>query len=478
MKIPLLLALFLFPIFSCGNDSKSNQAPAATAPFEAEAGLAPTYLEGIYATSTAPGSSVQNLFDGNPGTIWQTRAGAGPDEGIMLYFQNAQLLDAIEVQANTGSFTEKGMLEIYGNGAIVAQGKPNSSIPLQSKLIKSLFIHIQNTGKESRETINDVEIDTYPDDAAVAISEIVLRDDKGQTMRIVPPKMIKGTAIASSTLNPEAAYSTANLFDGRKEFAWVEGNSATAGVGEVIKFSINDPSVTISAIQIWNGYQRSDEHFESNARLRDFEVEASGAVPNTYTLRDTKGGQRIELATPIKTGNITLLTKSIYPGKLYKDMGISEIVFFEGKAPLQLQTDIPKKFEADIIQKTKGSPLAKLLNHRIFNRMNPDGSTLFQQSLILRSDGTFVVYSSSSDPNDETGTAEQKSYADGNWELLSADAQQARVKIFGRWTDESNLADYYKGLARQAFTRIFSDVLTIEKNQLSGSKILGDYYFK
>src|SRR5882672_799110 len=46
-------------------------------------------LKGIYATSTQiPHAkfSYQNLFDGDKSTYWSTMPGAGPDEGIMLYF--------------------------------------------------------------------------------------------------------------------------------------------------------------------------------------------------------------------------------------------------------------------------------------------------------------------------------------------------------------------------------------------------------
>ena len=58
------------------------------------------YLEGCYATSTSlPFNtySVYNLFDSNVNTKWKTMRGAGPDEGIMIYFDNPIKLGKLEL---------------------------------------------------------------------------------------------------------------------------------------------------------------------------------------------------------------------------------------------------------------------------------------------------------------------------------------------------------------------------------------------
>jgi hypothetical protein len=481
MKIPALLLALASCFFACKNDSKTKPAPTTPDTPTQAISAPPTYLEGIYATSTAPGSTLQSLFDSNPATVWHTRLGTGPDEGIMLYFPNPVALSSVEVQAEQGSFAEgkAAVIEMVGNGIVVGAGDPNTAIKLDAKPVKSLFIRFQSTGKEGQETINDVTMSTFPRNFSIGIKDIVLRNDKSETMRIVPPQMLEGSALASSTLKPETAYNTDNLFDGRKEFCWVEGNNNNSGEGESIKFSFHDTNVHITALQIWNGYQRSDEHFSANARVRDFEVRGADGVSNTYTLRDTKAGQRIELSTPLNGNEFTLTIKSVYPGKKYKDLSISEIVFFDGEKPFVIQMDISEKSKTALVAKTSGSPLAALLDRRVNNTLTPDESTLIEQSLILRSDGTFVVYTQTNGPNDDASMkAEQKTFADGNWELLRADAKTASVKIFGQWTDVSNLADYYKGASTAQVTRIFNDVLTIEKNKLSGTKMVGVFFFQ
>lgn len=483
MKITSLVWVLLPLCFACGNAAKntSNQG-AATAP-DATAQQASdtpaTYLEGIYATSTAAGSSVQHLFDSNPATVWQTKPGTGPDEGIMLYFQQPQVVSTLEITAVSGSFTAEktAQLEIFGNGAIVASGNPGAPIQLGAAPLKSLYIHFLATGKETKQTKNNVTIASYPRDASIGISGILLKNDKGETLRIVAPQVLKGAATASSTLKPEAAYSTANLFDGRKEFCWVEGNAANAGEGESILLSFDDPKVALTAIQFWNGYQRSDEHFGANARVREVEISGGSAQPRTYTLADTKEGQMVRLQETITGGNCTLKIKSVYPGKSYKDLAISEILLFQGDMPCVLQTGFSEKFQAELLSKTASSPLAAWLDHRVTNNLNSDESTTIDQSLILRSDGTFVVYTASYNPDETTPGVEQQTIADGNWELLRADAKTATVKIFGKWMDFGNFDDYYKGPTEQTLIRIFNDVLTVDKNKLTGAKMLGTFYY-
>jgi hypothetical protein len=479
MKLHLLLCLLIPVLFACGNNAKTQPGLPASPEAQPKNTPPPLYLEGIYATSTAEGSDVQFLFDNNANTSWQTRPGAGPDEGIMLYFQQPQALSSIEIITPPGSFSEgkAAVIDVVGNGLLLGSGQPNGKITLENKPVKSLYIRIKSTGKESVLTTGDVQVSSFPAQMSASIASLLLRDEKGALLPLAPPVAIPGVATASSTLKPEAAYHTGNLFDGRKEFCWVEGNTQNAGEGATITFNFNNQKINLTALQIWNGYQRSDDHFQSNARLRDFEISAPGGVAKTYTLRDTKAGQRIELATPFNGSELTLTIKSVYPGKRYKDLAISDIVFFDGDKPMVLKTTLPANIQAELKTKIAASPLAGLLNRRLSNSSDPGSDMAEIQSIILRSDGTFVYYNQLGDPNNEMPDGEQHTYADGNWELLRADAKTATVKIFGQWTDVANLMDYYKGVTKEEVTTIFNDVLTVEKNQLRGTKMLGTFIF-
>ncbi|MBC7776759.1 MAG: hypothetical protein H7246_15095 [Phycisphaerae bacterium] len=474
------LPILLF-FAACGNEPTQKTTNNSDSPKNTtEVNLPPaTYLEGIYATSTAVGKGVENLFDANPSSVWQTLPGTGPDEGIMLYFQDALPIAGIEIESKEGVFAinpEKNdaPILIYTNGQAANAGMPNARISVnQNGLVKSLFIRFTLTGKEETETLREgVNLYSYPKDAFISISEIKVMNDKGETLRLVPPQSLKGTVIASSTLAPEAAYSPANLFDSRKEFVWAEG-APSSGEGEFLTFDFDQP-VEITAIQIWNGYQRSNEHFSANARLRDFDFGVKGASSNAYTLRDTKAGQKIELRAPVKGSSFELKIKSIYPGKSYKDLAISDLVFYNRAQPFVLRSNLPEKYQATLRSTAASSPIAKLLDKRISNHITedvPDGDIFFtSNSIILRSDGTFVYYSD----NSSGGNLDISTIADGNWEMLSG----SQIKVFGKWTDLVNWPEYYKGNAQKNPTRIFKDVLTVSASKVVGTKMMGTFYLK
>ncbi|HRI60332.1 MAG TPA: hypothetical protein PK228_11430 [Saprospiraceae bacterium] len=480
MKSKTILFGALFSLAACGGDTpKTGSNSTAPPPSSADSDTRPIiWLEGIYATSSSPAHEVYDLFDDDPDTGWQTREGSGPDEGIMLYFTNAMPLRSVLVVPEAGSFQgEDAFFQTYINGALAAGGKPGDTIALkEKKLVKSLYIRFVRTGMEQIAKRDKdgaaVEIETFPSDSYIGIKTLNIFNDKGESLRLVPPKRVNGTLSASSTLEPESAYSPANLFDARKEFVWVEGNKTSAGEGETLSFGFEEP-VNITAIQIWNGYQRSDEHFAANARVRNFEFGLKDSTTAVYTLRDTKAGQKIELSTSARGQQFELKVKSIYPGSKYRDLAISDLVFFDGERPFVLASKLPQQNQAALRNKTGSSPLTQIFNRRISNSVEEAG-VVTQQSLILRSDGTFVFYSNDMMPD---GT-ESQTLADGNWEMVSADAANFVIKVFGKWNNVSDFADYYRGKSTQNVTRIFSDELVTDGNTVRGKKVIGTFYVR
>lgn len=458
------------------NGLQPSPAPPSPSPrFPANS----VFLEGIYATSTATGHEPDLLFDADSKTTWRTRIGAGPDEGLMLYFAQPRSLQSLTVEAEPGSFQgDVAGIQTYVNGQLGDSGKPGQPIALPSVPIKSLFLRFESTGREQENTLRkdkaDISLRTFPKDAFIGLHTLTVRDDKGQQLLLAPPVREEGSVTASSTLAPEGAYSAANLFDARKEFVWAEGNAAGDGVGELLTFSFAHP-VTIGSLQIWNGYQRSDEHFSANGRVRDFEFGAKGGAMHTYTLRDTKAGQKIALAAALNGQEFELKIKSIYKGNSYKDLAISEMLFFNGEAqPFVLYSAQPVQLRNTLTSRSAPSPLAGVLDRRISNQIDDGVQTFTNQSIILRADGTFVFYSSVNDQDDTN----VETLADGNWELLEATATAARVKIFGKWRDLDNVAAYYEGQHKAETTRIFKDELTVTADRLVGTKMVGTFYLK
>ncbi len=475
-KTAFQLLSILLLMSACGHESGQKTVQNSnTSASAADPNLPPaTYLEGIYATSTAPGKGVENLFDSNPATEWQTQPGTGPDEGIMLYFQEPQLIASVEIGASVGSFAKEfphgdKPIQIYVNGQIASSGLPNEKISAnQYGPVKSLFVRFGSTGQEETKKLrNDTYRYVYPNDASISVSEIKLLNTKGELLRVVAPLRLNGTITASSTLAPETAYSPANLFDCRKEFVWVEG-SESSGEGEYLTFEFEQP-VHITAMKIWNGYQRSDEHFFANTRVRDFDFGVKDGPVNACFLIDIKDGQRIELKSPAKGSVFEFKIKSRYPGLQYMDMALSDIVFYDGERPFLLNSKLPENYQSALRTKVASSPLMGLLDKRIANYMEEDLSSV-TQSLILRSNGTFVMYSEAG----SEGAPDISTYADGNWELLA----NGQVKVFGKFSELFNGREIYEGVTQKNPKRIFSDLLTISASKVTGTKMLGTFYLK
>jgi hypothetical protein len=75
-----------------------------------------------------------------------------------------------------------------------------------------------------------------------------------------------------------------------------------------------------------NGYAKSNELFERNARVRVANIETGQGV-RTANLRDTKSPQRLTFA-PGRTNFVKLTIERVYPGTRYADTLISEAEFY------------------------------------------------------------------------------------------------------------------------------------------------------
>ena len=112
--------------------------------------------------------------------------------------------------------------------------------------------------------------------------------------------------------------------------AWVEGAKGP-GVGEWVRLKITALSgATRVRLRIRNGYQKSAHLYQANERVKDLEVKLlpSGKVLPA-TLTDAQGWQELVVeqpAGPLEAIEVTV--KSIYPGKNYEDLCISDIQVF------------------------------------------------------------------------------------------------------------------------------------------------------
>ena len=492
MKTLLLIPLiFILSFIGCDSgttettsppvvsDKPTTEIPTPTVEITEPDNRIPLALNGLYATSTDPSSNVQFVFDRDETSIWKTRSGAGPDEGIMLYFAEPTMIKSIKVeQADESELASIESYTVYGNGSPLDLASPGQDVSINQELA-NIYLRF-STDENIKVTSSPIESDFYDkiqlerfeQNKKIGIKNIIVEGENGE-FKIIAPAMMKGAVNASSTLKEESfAYDASLLFDARKEFVWVEGEKGD-GIGTKLVFTFEE-EVTISGLQLWNGYQRSESHYKSNAKLKGFGFGTSGSALESYQLKDEQGVQSVKLKTPVSGKSFELEIQSSYKGWSYKDLAISEILFFdEADALFGIRSERTNDNRNAIKQKTKGTVLESLVDSRIFNLYTSEEYPMaMTRSAILRSDGTFVLYSSEEDESDSVETI-----ADGNWEIIKADSESATISVFGKLLDFSLLEMYYAGKEDAELSRIFRDKITIKDNTIQGEKLINAIKF-
>ncbi len=452
----LLFALFLLLHVAC----KKSETPQTTADTQSapEQAISAVQLEGLSATSTASGSSAANLFDGDRDTNWVTRAGAGPDEGVMASFAKAQHIGQIAVYNAKGDFSPVETVFIYINGQLYAQGKTGTSVKIDTEAI-NFYIRIAGTGDMhySENTDEGTVFVKREGNRSSALSEIVLYDEKGGELKLAAPLSVSGTVSASSTLSPSEAYDGDYLFDSSLMFGWAEGASTT-GEGETITFNFGKKQ-KLRGIRIWNGYQRSASHFSANARIKKLSV--SGASSGeSFSLKDESGSQDLVFSAPLETDSLVFTIDEVYAGEKYKDLVISELLFLGQNAFIRIETGGIEKRSAALLSKVSGSVLEGIIDRSIQNN-DDTGST----TVCLRSNNSFVIYYDIL--SDDTSAT---MIYDGNWLIDALDKDTASIKIFGKKLMSLRSESPYSQIDESEVVTIFSDTISVDATAMHAGK--------
>ena len=208
---------------------------------------------------------------------------------------------------------------------------------------------------------------------SVAISEIEFIDSFGNKIDFVIPKLVKASIKSSSTLTPEVAYTAANLFDCKKDFGWAE-NVAGNGIGESITIK-TATSIEYNKVKIWNGYQRSSQHFNANGSVKELYITNNLNKENqleksnqdqVIALRNIKSPQVFSINERKLTDAFKFTLKDIYQGDRYEDVLISEIRLYEKNVPVILLSDEAERIvESNIKEKTSHKVLASILDRNM-----------------------------------------------------------------------------------------------------------------
>src|SRR5262249_16999752 len=146
-----------------------------------------------------------------------------------------------------------------------------------------------------------------------------------------------------------------------------------------------------------------------------FEFGLKNGAKSTYTLQDSMEPQEIKLSETLSGKEFVLTVLEVFPGKDYKDLVVSEILFFNESVPFVIRNGDAEETVKSLMTKTKGSVLENYIDKRLKNTIASYDFSV-EKSLILRSNKTFVLYEHASS-SDGSGEETKETVADGNWEI-------------------------------------------------------------
>ena len=268
----------------------------------------------------------------------------------------------------------------------------------------------------------------------LCLAAIRLFDADGKRIATRTPELVSGKASASDTLEPADSYDVMNLFDSRFEYAWSSNQKAK---GVWFAFSFDQPR-TVRKLRIWNGYQRSDVHCWSNARIKALRVEGDGGYASAINVSDDMGGQDIALPRPFTGKSLKLIVTDFYPGKSWNNLALSELRLSDGEGWFILD---PGKRLAAIAasnrQRFKAAKADGVLDRGLTGMRSEShkGGTLDKAtswSLRLRTDGSFFMDGRTTTSNYDLGEEKHDNvFALGNYTVLAAKSSEIKVKFFG-----------------------------------------------
>jgi hypothetical protein len=136
---------------------------------------------------------------------------------------------------------------------------------------------------------------------------------------IRPMSVSASSALKATSTNN---YRATNLLDGDLTTAWEEGAEGP-GLGEWVLFEFSR-QVVLTRVEVANGYQKDEDRFLGNPRVKAMEVAYSNGTTQLINLLDTEEFQSITpTRQPVEWVKLTIV--SVYPGEEWDDTALSEV---------------------------------------------------------------------------------------------------------------------------------------------------------
>lgn len=404
------------------------------------------YIEKLYATSTLDTNSVYQLFDNDTSTYWATRQNAGINEEIYIEFSDSITIGYIKLTALLKKrFAKISKIALLVNNSTYMDCNIKNIITIK-KAVKSLSIRIIDI--EKMHFIENTEEENYklmvPKTNAVGVSEICFMSTENDTLQIYTPKKIEGTVTALSVLEPKFTYSPELLFDSRIENAWLEGDRGS-GKGEFLKFRF-DKKILISAIKINNGYQRTDELYRGNARIKSIRF-GNSKTKYKYSLNDSKI-QVIPVEPTVSSRDFFIEITDVYKGEQFDNLAISELRFYSGEQPVIINSS--KSIDSTYC--STFPRLQRILNTRFRNYFTTD-SGYVEHSFIINSDASFYFYRQYL-PNANKKEMHIENFK-GFWKIVTNEQNKIRLSVVGTKQNLQTENDSVISVKNESFSEYF-----------------------
>lgn len=146
---------------------------------------------------------------------------------------------------------------------------------------------------------------------------------------LVPVARKDITATASSTLDEGDRYSIDNTLDGKRGTAWNSNGSEVGPQAKGVKLTYQfDRPQDLRRIDIYNGYQKSDDVFTWNGRLRQVTVTGDDGMRHPLKLKDKQGRQKFTVDVGVTSSIVIEVEKVWRQGTRLDDLAVSDVMFY------------------------------------------------------------------------------------------------------------------------------------------------------
>ncbi len=417
----------------------------------------------LQALQVTSGEDAGNLLDGKAQSGWQP-AGDPRLEGVLFRFEDSTGVSHVEITSCPDSTDFDVIPFVNSVRGRVSRVKGSAKIILSAKgelSLRSLFLRFNNAK------------------AGACIGEVTFF--RGQKkLDVKPPRAARAGVEVSSTLKPEAAYHKSYLFDQSVDYGWVEG-VAGLGKGERITVTFDKPQ-EITGIQIYNGYQRSRDHFIKNARVASLKVSADQGPVAELVVPDKQGPSVVDWSSKGRIKKLTLEIAKTKAGKRYPDLVISELRFSDKNGYFTIGTDDQAKLSSELKKSLANQPLYSVMDRQYesFCRLYSGSAEIAEdrklsdfglRKLRLRSNHRFVYYSQIAIGDEAKIVSES---IEGIWVPRSNRGKRgpwSRVDLYARRQQTGqDISESYEVVTKNTKTRIVGGSLRIARIEDLGPK--------